>query len=189
MLDDKKQVDSEMLDQPPTVPANQARPESARVPESWPESTAASVAMPSLGAAFSCRAAAPEDRETVVGLIAEYLPELDAEARFRWLYETNPHGKALTWLAFDSAGRPAGMTSFFMRKVWLDGDVVLGALGGDGYVRPGMRRQGLGSAVHRASRKALDKLGVAVMFGTLSALNRAPSINRAPSMYRWWANT
>lgn len=126
----------------------------------------------------SVRAAVPEDRSTIVGLLREYLPQLDAEKRYDWLYATNPHGRALTWIAEDDSGTAVGMTSFFLRRLWVDGGEALGALGGDGYVRPDCRGQGIGTLMHKASRKTLTSDQVTVMFGTPSLMNRGP-LNRS----------
>lgn len=128
---------------------------------------------------FLVRQAAPEaraeDRRLIVETLAEYLPELDPEARFRWLYETNPHGRALTWFALDEAsGELAGLTSFFRRRLWVEGRLADGALGGDGYVRPAFRRRGLGELLHKASRRDMSSHGVEVMFGTPMDANLTP---------------
>lgn len=117
----------------------------------------------------------PEDRRLIVATIGEYLPELDPELRFRWLYETNPHGRALTWLAIDEeSGELAGLTSFFRRRLWVEGRVVEGALGGDGYVRPAFRRRGLGELMHKASRRDMPAHAIQVMFGTPMDANLTP---------------
>src|SRR6185295_1873744 len=98
------------------------------------------------------RLARPEDRSGIQALIAELLPEFDPKKRFEWIYDGNPHGRALTWVAIDGAtGDMAGCTSFFRRRLIVDGREVGGALGGDGFVSPRYRRRGIGGAMHRAS--------------------------------------
>jgi hypothetical protein len=124
---------------------------------------------------YSIRPATPDDRARIVATLREYLPALDPDARWRWLYETNPHGRALTWIAIDDAsGETAGITSFFRRKLIVDGRVREGALGGDGYVRPKFRRRGIGEAMHAASRRDMSRHDIDVMFGTPMPANVTP---------------
>src|SRR4051812_2558832 len=119
---------------------------------------------------FAVRAATEADRPEVVALIREMIPGVDANARVRWLYERNPAGRALTWVAIEN-GEVAGCTSFFPFRLWLDREEVLGALGGDGYVRPKFRRRGLGGLLHDASRRAMMELGIGCMYGAPGAMN------------------
>ena len=119
------------------------------------------------------RAATPADRAELLTLIREMIPGVDAEARWRWLYERNPGGPALSWLA-GIDGQTVGCTSFFPFRLWLDGAIVLAALGGDGYVRPAARRNGVGSALHRASRDAMHAYRLGCMYGAPAALNVTP---------------
>jgi hypothetical protein len=120
------------------------------------------------------RAATPADRSELEALIAEMIPGCDVGARWRWLYETNPGGPALTWLAVAPTGEVAGCTSFFPFRLWLDGEQVRGALGGDGYVRPAFRRRGLGGLMHDASRLAMRAHGIGCMYGAPGAMNVTP---------------
>jgi GNAT superfamily N-acetyltransferase len=119
------------------------------------------------------RAATRGDRSEILALLREMIPGVDAEARWRWLYETNPGGRALTWLA-TTGGQPAGCTSFFPFRLWLDGEVVHAALGGDGYVRPAFRRHGIGASLHDASRSAMQAQGIGCMYGAPGAMNVTP---------------
>ncbi len=109
---------------------------------------------------FTVREATLADRPEILSLIAEMIPGCDVEARWRWLYEANPGGHALTWLAIAPSGEVAGCTSHFPFRLLLDGEVVRTALGGDGYVRPKFRRRGLGGLLHDASRQAMPGHGI-----------------------------
>jgi hypothetical protein len=122
---------------------------------------------------FDVRAATAADRPEILSLIREMIPGVDAEARWRWLYDTNPGGRALTWLA-TKGGQVAGCTSLFPFRMWLDGEMVAGSLGGDGYVRPAFRRMGLGGLLHDASRRAMPELGIGCMYGAPGAMNVTP---------------
>lgn len=113
------------------------------------------------------------DRSEVLTLIREMIPGVDADVRWRWLYEKNPGGAALTWVARQD-GRVAGCTSFFPFRLWLDGQEVHAALGGDGYVRPEFRRHGIGAALHHASRDAMNPERIGCMYGAPGAMNVTP---------------
>jgi hypothetical protein len=120
------------------------------------------------------RAATAADRSEIEALIAEMIPGCDVGARWRWLYDANPGGRALTWLAVAPTGEVAGCTSFFPFRLWLDGQEVHAALGGDGYVRPAFRRRGLGGLMHDASRLAMTAQGIGCMYGAPGAMNLTP---------------
>lgn len=125
--------------------------------------------------------AAPNNRKDLLGLLAEHLPETNVSARVAWLYELNPHGRALTVLAYDGrTNEPLGVASVFPRKLTTNGRVFLGAIGGDAYVRPTARRRGVATAMHKALHDRMKNEGVDVMFGppeplNLRALERAGS--------------
>lgn len=122
---------------------------------------------------FDVRAATLADRPEIIAMIREMIPGIDAEARWRWLYESNPGGRALTWVAH-AGDAVAGCTSFFPFRLWLDGELVGAALGGDGYVRPAFRRMGLGGQLHDASRNAMASRGIRCMYGAPGAMNLTP---------------
>jgi GNAT superfamily N-acetyltransferase len=123
--------------------------------------------------AFDVRAATEADRPDVTALIREMIPGVAADARLAWLYENNPAGRALTWLASEN-GEVAGCTSYFPWRLHLDGDVVMCALGGDGYVRPAFRRRGLGGILHEAARAGMSDAGIGCMYGAPGAMNLTP---------------
>lgn len=123
---------------------------------------------------FEVREATEADRPELLSLLTEMIPGVDAEARWRWLYETNPAGPALSWLALAPTGEVAGCTSMFPFRMWLDGEIVRGALGGDGYVRPAFRRQGVGAMLHEASRRDMRANGLGCMYGAPGAMNVTP---------------
>src|SRR5258706_11516299 len=123
--------------------------------------------------AFDVRAARVADRADIIELVREMIPGIDAESRIRWLYEQNPAGPARTWLATEG-GEVAGCTSYFPFRLLLDGEEVLGALGGDGYVRPKFRRRGLGGLLHDAARNAMPGCGIGCMYGAPGVMNVTP---------------
>jgi hypothetical protein len=123
---------------------------------------------------FHVRPAAPSDRAEIESLIGEMIPGCDVSARWDWLYDANPAGRALTWLAMSRGGEVAGCTSFFPFRLWLHGTAVRGALGGDGYVRPAFRRRGVGGLLHDASRRAMTAHKLGCMYGAPGAMNVTP---------------
>ncbi|HVK68820.1 MAG TPA: GNAT family N-acetyltransferase [Polyangium sp.] len=118
-------------------------------------------------------------RDFVQHLLSEHLPGSDVARRYTWLYEQNPHGRAVTVIARDErTGEPLGITSAFPRRMLIAGRTRLGSVGGDGYVRPSARRRGIATAMHRASLECMRAEGVEIMFGppephNLRALERA----------------
>ncbi len=87
----------------------------------------------------------------------------------------NPEGHALTWIAVDEAsGDLAGVTSYFPVRLWLQGQIVRAAIGGDGYVRPRFRRRGIAARLHGALRAQMPKHHIEVMFGAPAAANVTP---------------
>lgn len=128
------------------------------------------------------RRAEPGDVDIVLSLLREHLGDgHDVVARYEWLYRSNPHGEAVTFLAFDRATRaPAGLTSLFPRDVWVQGKKLRGSIGGDGYVQPRFRRRGIATALHRACLRSMEEGPVELMYGppephNLAALVRAGS--------------
>lgn len=122
------------------------------------------------------REATANDRSELQVLIGEMIPNCDIAARWRWLYETNPGGPAITWLAVEG-DQVAGCTSFFPWRLWLDGKEIRGALGGDGFVRETFRRRGIGALLHNASRAAMHQHHITCMYGAPGEMNVTPLKN------------
>jgi GNAT superfamily N-acetyltransferase len=152
---------------------------------------AAPVAVEAKSAAsdFIVRHVTDSDLGRVKALIAKMSPG-DVEARYRWLYESNPHGRALTWVAIDKeTGETAGCTSVFPRRVMVERCKRVGSIGGDCFVEPRFRRKGLATALHRASFSTMRDGGIDFMYGppvvnNLAALLKAGS--HGVTGYRRW---
>src|SRR4030095_397250 len=114
---------------------------------------------------FEIRSASHEDRRHIVKLMKNaYRGDMDA--RYDWLYKSNPHGEALTWLAFErTSGEAVGCTSIFPRRVIVCGHKRIGGIGGDCFIEPRVRRQGLATALHSASFAEMRAGGVDFMYG------------------------
>jgi len=128
------------------------------------------------GSGFEVRVASEADRDEVAQLIREMIPGVAADQRLAWMYENNPAGRAITWLASER-GATAGCTSYFPWRMVIDGEPVAGAMGGDGFVRKQFRRRGLGGLMHTSARNDMKRLGVAVMYGAPGAMNVTPLKN------------
>jgi GNAT superfamily N-acetyltransferase len=141
------------------------------------------------GDRFEIRRAEDDDREGLLALIAK-LYHGDSVSRYEHLYRSNPHGAALTWLAIETAtGQAVACTSLFPRRVHVGGRQRPGSIGGDCYVEPRVRRQGLAVALHSASLAQMREGGVDFMYGppvphNLAALLKAGST--LVSEYRRW---
>jgi GNAT superfamily N-acetyltransferase len=137
---------------------------------------------------FSIQTSTSLHRADITALVTEMMPNVDAEARLAWLYARNPAGRALTWLAYENA-ELVGCTSYFPFRLQLDGEVVLGALGGDGYVRPAFRRRGVATLLHATARHAMSLHGISCMYGAPATPNVTPLIDggsrETGSIVRW----
>ena len=64
------------------------------------------------------------DGEAIRAVLSRNLPDAARAERFAWLYEANPDGPALVWLAQDAAGKPVGTSAAYPRRMHLDGSTV-----------------------------------------------------------------
>ena len=147
------------------------------------------------------------DRDRLIRLIGMMENVPDASARYDWLYASNPHGFAQSWIAVErETDRAVGCTSFFPRKVLIDGALHSGSLGGDAFVEPYARRRGIAKALHQASMAPHRKGDTEFTFGppydaNLQAIIKAgghligklencvrilsmPALSRIPAYYR-----
>jgi GNAT superfamily N-acetyltransferase len=150
--------------------------------------------------------ASEADRDDVVRLVS-MMRLKDSQDHYDWMYLSNPHGIARTWLAIeDVSGQVVGCTSMFPRKLRVDGTERIGSIGGGCFVDPHLRRRGIATALHRASFEAMCRHGIEFMYGppaahNLAALQKAGShivadfegwifplslsaVYRAPRLYR-----
>jgi GNAT superfamily N-acetyltransferase len=158
-------------------------------------------------AQYAVRRADISDREQLVSLIGKMENVPDAGARYEWLYASNPHGFAHSWIAIDGeTSQAVGCTSYFPRKVLIDGVVHVAALGGDAFVEPFARRRGIAKALHQASMATYRQGDTEFTYGppydaNLQAIIKAgghfigrlenfvrilsmPALNRIPAYYR-----
>jgi GNAT superfamily N-acetyltransferase len=138
---------------------------------------------------FEIRIASHDDRRAIVGLMSNIYPG-DMAARYEWLYEANPHGEALTWLAIErESGEPVGCTSIFPRRVIVCGRERTGGIGGDCFIEPRVRRQGLATALHSTSFSQMRERGVDFMYGPPTPNNLAALVKAGSHLvtnYKRW---
>lgn len=92
--------------------------------------------------------------------------------RFDSLYRDNPHGDALSWVAVDdSSGLIVAVTSLFPRYVVVNGLMRRGSIGGDSYVQPRARRQGLATRLHLATNESMRASGIEFHYGAPDVVN------------------
>ena len=107
-----------------------------------------------------------EETEAFLSFLSAWVTNVSLRDRYGWMYQDNPHGKALTWLAVASQdNRIVGCHSLFPRKMWLNGHLETGSIGGDTYVDPMWRRKGIGETLNKVSMKSMRENGIALLFG------------------------
>ena len=106
-----------------------------------------------------------DDEEQFIPLLGQHINDRCVRKHFNWLYRNNPHGDAVTWVAVTTDGRIVGCTSTFPRLLKLNGAEILGSKGGDAYVDPEFRRQGIAQARHHQGIADMKKLGISCNFG------------------------
>jgi hypothetical protein len=174
------QTDPPAVGQAPTLVCGPAKPNSTKAPSSVhhqpPRMETSSFTVRRIDHTDAA------DRKLILPLLREYfeaIPEIDADARYQWLYVDNPAGLARTYAAC-VGDRAVGITSLFPRAVQVGGRNTMGAIGGDGYVTPSFRKRGVVTALHREAGLRMDA-GLSCMFGppepaNLRALLRAGSV-------------
>lgn len=124
---------------------------------------------------YAVRLAQPSDLPRLLSLMSELRPGADPSARYKWMYEGNPAGRATTFLAVEEGtGETAGMASIFPWRLRAAGRQVLAGLGGDDYVRPAHRRRGIAGSMHTACRMSLEGRGIGLICGTPTRANSTP---------------
>jgi len=114
----------------------------------------------------------PQEEEPFLSFLSDWVKDISVRKRYQWLYQNNPHGKALTWLAIDTqTDRIVGCTSVFPKKLWLNDRVILGSAGGDTYVDPLWRRKGIAETLYRVELKEMQESGIRFMYGFPLAAN------------------
>lgn len=64
------------------------------------------------------------DGDSIRAVLERNLPDAARPERYAWVYEANPDGAALVWLARDEAGTPVGTSAAYPRRMHLAGETV-----------------------------------------------------------------
>ncbi len=109
----------------------------------------------------------PELAPAVLALHRRAWPEAEIgdERFFRWQYDANPAGPALSALArARTGGELIGQFGAIPLRLWVDGEERLGALGLNVVTDEAYRRQGVFAALGRAADERMAQAGAAIAF-------------------------
>jgi hypothetical protein len=116
------------------------------------------------------RADLEKDREILIEALLRYLNPVADSRRFDWLYNDNPHGKALVWIAYDQdTGEAVGSAAAFPRRIYLDSREEFVWVLGDFCINSEYRSLGPALQLQRACLSAVDSGQVALCYDFPSA--------------------
>lgn len=109
----------------------------------------------------------PKDKSEYLRFIENWIKHIPVEKRFEWLYERNPHGRAVTYLVIHRKnGNIIGSTSLFPKEMsWMGHRRFRATLGGDTFVDPAYRRQGIARKLHLETLNGLMERNMEFHFG------------------------
>ena len=111
---------------------------------------------------WTWREAGPADREDQCRLFNLCFRKQKDVDTFRWKYERNPHGTAVSRVALNAAGETVGAYSYVPRRFLRDGEPVVLAQASDAMVDPSARRQGIFTGLDDIVCEATGAMGVPV---------------------------
>lgn len=89
---------------------------------------------------------------------ARYEDNDNFQTRFDWAYSRNPHGEGRAWLALDDSNdRVVGFTSAFPRRVFVNGEMMIGWNCADFSIDQDYRTLGVAMKLRRAAKECVDK--------------------------------
>jgi predicted N-acetyltransferase YhbS len=106
-----------------------------------------------------------KDRNDIILLWKRNFPDLP-QKRYDWIYQKNPHGKALSWVAREiGSGSTVGTASLFPRKINLNGETVKVGIAGDFAVNQEHRGFNLAIMLQRAVTASAAENEVKLIYG------------------------
>jgi GNAT superfamily N-acetyltransferase len=132
---------------------------------------------------FVIRRMQPGDEEKFFQFFGPQIKTVTAAQHYDWLYKRNPHGHAYTWLVFDvRTDQLIGCSSLFPKKMWMEGNISLGSVGGDTFVDSAYRRQGIATQLHRIKKQQMRELGIDTHFGITNIANLRANEKAGPQI-------
>jgi predicted N-acetyltransferase YhbS len=97
------------------------------------------------------------DRDRLLEVLARNFEQWGDRDKFEWLYSTNPFGRARVWVLEDEAGRLAGLSAAFPRRLRAQGRTLEAWVLGDFCVDKEQRALGPAIALQRAVCEAVTR--------------------------------
>jgi GNAT superfamily N-acetyltransferase len=106
-----------------------------------------------------------KDHSLLTDILSRHLAPDAGGQRFDWLYEENPDGRALAWIAAEpDTGKGLGVASAFPRRISVGGDLRSGCVLGDFCIDPQYRSLGLALQLQRACLEGVGLSTCAVSY-------------------------
>jgi predicted N-acetyltransferase YhbS len=106
-----------------------------------------------------------KDGNDIVLLWKRNFPDLP-KGRYDWIYQKNPHGKALSWVAREAeSGSLVGTASLFPRKMNLNGRTVTVGIAGDFAVNQEHRGSNVAIKLQRAVTTGMAENDLGLIYG------------------------
>lgn len=111
------------------------------------------------------RADLAADRDTILSFWRNNHPK-PLENKFQWMYQGNPHGRALVWtIKYGPTGACVGMVAVFPRRLYAGEGTMLAGIMGDFLIHEGHRTAGPAVMLMRSVRQAVPDAGIALLYG------------------------
>ena len=111
------------------------------------------------------RAEIEEEKAALNAFLASYLSSDANDVRFEWLYNKNPEGKALAWVACEpETEKIIGVSAAFPRRILRNGKEMRGYILGDFCIHPDHRSLGPALALQKSSLEGLSNEGAGFIF-------------------------
>lgn len=104
-----------------------------------------------------------KDKKDIIELWERNFPGIP-KARYEWLYEGNPAGPAICWIA-KKDGEATGSAALFPRRLFVNGQAITGGIAGDFSVIKGFRGFGPALSLQREAVSNYVREGFDILFG------------------------
>ena len=105
------------------------------------------------------------DKQAILRIWKGNFPDVP-EQRYSWMYENNPYGRAVCWLAKDTKDETVvGVTSLFLRRILIRGKYRMAGIAGDFAVDKEHRTFGPALALQKAAVSSCCQKGFDLLYG------------------------